>query len=85
MNAKLKRRLDLLERNTHVNRTTATEAITAAALVALSDEDLERLRPFAGREPPFSGCTPEEKGALDRYQVEYEAAALRITGQPLSY
>jgi hypothetical protein len=85
MNAKLRRRLDLLEKNTHVNRTTVMEAITAAALRAIGDEDLVRLRPFAGREPPFLGCTPEQKAALDRYKAEYEAAALRITVQPLSY
>lgn len=52
MNAKLSRRLDLLERNTQGNRATAEEAITAAALTALSDEDLERLRQVAERSSP---------------------------------
>src|ERR1700731_4619339 len=61
MNAKLRRRLDLLERNTQVNRTTATEAIAAAALSAISDDDLEQLHQFAERGVPFSECTPEEK------------------------
>ena len=85
MNAKLKRRLDILERNRHATHTTVMEEITRTALAALSDEELELLRHFADREPPFWGYTPEQKAALDRYQAEYEAAALRITGQPLSY
>ena len=84
MNAKLRRRLDLLEKNTHLKRASVSDEITAAALTALSDEELEQLRPFAGRELPFSGCTPEQKAVLDRYQAEYEAAALRIAGQPLA-
>jgi hypothetical protein len=84
MNVKLRRRLDLLEKNTHVKRTTAMETITAAALRAMSDEELKRLRQLAGRDAPFSGCTPEEKGALERYEAEYAAATLRITGQPHS-
>lgn len=54
------------------------EDIRMAALMELTLEDLELLRPFAGREPPFSGCTPEQKAALERYRVEYEVAALRI-------
>jgi hypothetical protein len=58
MNAKLKRRLDVLEKNNYLKRASAIEEIVDAALSALSDEDLERLRPFAGREAPFSGCTP---------------------------
>jgi hypothetical protein len=57
MNAKLRRRLDLLERNTHVNRMTAMEAITAAALSAISDEDLEQLHQFGERGVPFSART----------------------------
>jgi len=76
MNAKLRRRIDLLERNSQVNRTTATEAITAAALSAISDDDLEQLHQFAERGVPFSECTPEEKAALERYD-----AALRIASR----
>lgn len=67
MNAKLRRRLDLLERNSNLKRASVSDEITAAALTALSDEELELLRPFGGREPPFLGCTPEQKAALDRY------------------
>lgn len=85
MNAKLRRRLDLLERNTHLKRSSVSDEITTAALRALSDEDLDLLHSLADREPPFSGCTPEQKAALDRCQAEYEAAALRITGQRPSY
>jgi len=84
MNAKLKRRLDLLERNTYLKGATVSDEITAMALTALSDEDLEQLRPFADREPPFPGCTPEQKAACDHYHREYEAAALRFTGRSLS-
>jgi len=79
MNAKLRRRLDILERNTDLKRASVSDEIAAAALAALSDEDLEQLRSFADREPPFSGCTPEQKAALDHYHREYEAAARRIT------
>ena len=74
MNAKLRRRLDLLERNTQVNRTTTMEAITAAALSAISDEDLEQLHQVAERGVPFSECTPEEKAALGRYEVALRTA-----------
>ena len=76
MNAKLRRRLDLLERNTQVNRTTVMEAIKAAALSAVSDGDLEQLHQVAERGVPFSECTPEEKAALERYD-----AALRIASR----
>ncbi len=62
VNAQLRRRLDQLERNTHLKRVSMSEEITAAALTALSDEELEQLRPYADREPPLLGCTPEQNG-----------------------
>ena len=76
MNAKLRKRLDLLEKTTHVNRTTAMEAITAAALSVISDEDLEKLHQVAERDAPLSECIPKEKAALERYE-----AALRIASR----
>jgi len=44
MNAKLRRRLDVSERNTHLNRASVSDEVTTAALMALSNEELERLR-----------------------------------------
>jgi hypothetical protein len=83
MNAKLRRRLDLLEKNTQFNRASMQEEIMAAALSAMSREDLEHLHQFTERGEP-SVATLDEKAALDRYQVAYEAASLRIAGQVLS-
>lgn len=63
MNAKLRRRLDLLEKNTQLNRASMQEEIMAAALSAMSREDLEQLHQFGERGEP-SVATLDEKAAL---------------------
>jgi hypothetical protein len=84
MNAKLRRRLDLLEKNTQLNRASMQEEIMAAALSAMTLEDLEQLHQFGERGVPLSECTPEERAALDHYEIEHEAATRRITARPIS-
>jgi hypothetical protein len=79
MNAKLRRRLDLLEKNTQLSRASVQEEIMAAALSAISDQDLQRLRQFAERGVPISECTQEERATLARFEIEYEAAPRRAT------
>jgi hypothetical protein len=50
----------------------------------LTDDDLERICTFFERGVSFDDCTPEEIAALDRCSDAYDAAALRVTGRPLS-
>jgi len=81
MNAKLKRRLELLEKNAQLAHTTLLEQVRQAALEALTIEELEVLRNLAERNS-WTPETPEERAAVERCEAEYAAATLRITGRP---
>ena len=84
MNAKLQRRLEQLEDSLHVGHRNVIQQIEKAALTATSTEDLELMCASQERGALYSECTAEEKAAWERYSEHAEAAALRITGQPLS-
>lgn len=81
MNAKLKKRLAVLENHVHLARTTLFQQARQAALEALTIEELEVLRQMAERNS-WTAETPEQRAAVERCEAEYAAATVRITGRP---
>jgi hypothetical protein len=70
MNAKILTRLERLEESSRVNHADALERITAAALQAISDEDLAILHDISARGGRWEDCTTEQKAAVRRYGAE---------------
>ena len=70
----LKGRLGRLERTINVTCASDLAQIQAIALRAISDENLGLLESFATRGATFENCSAAEKAALERYEVEIEAA-----------
>jgi hypothetical protein len=91
MTAKLNGRLQELEEIAQQHRMRTTYAVRQAALDALSDADLnacchfcERLQKGSTVDEALVNCTPAETSAINRFNDEIEAAALKIKGRPLS-
>jgi hypothetical protein len=83
---KLESRIQRLEKSIRPNRDLSPEELEVEkeARKDLTDDDLERIRKFFERGVSFYECTPEEIAALDRCSDAYDAAALKVTGRPLS-
>jgi len=91
MTAKLSTRLLELEEIAQHRRALMANAVVLSAVAALSDADLKALTQFFQRlargttfDEALANYTPEEAAAIDSFNAESEAAALRIKGRPLS-
>jgi hypothetical protein len=67
-----------LEKASSAAQASVLDTIHQQALRVISDEDLERLHDVAERGASLSECTPEERAALERYQVAYDRATQSI-------
>jgi hypothetical protein len=81
MTAKLNGRLMQLEEIAEQRRARMGDAVLQAAFAALSDADLEAVKPFFERlgrgsttDEAFASCTPEERAAIEQLGVEWKAA-----------
>ena len=72
-----------LEGTTWFQQLVLSDQIAREALLKLSDADLNLVEAIAQRGVPFSECTPEEIGALDRCLAEFEAAERMFAGAML--
>jgi hypothetical protein len=91
MHTKLNSRLEELEEIAKQRRQRMNNAIFSAACRALGNEDVDSLRQFFERvrqgaelSEALANCTPAEIAAIERFNVESKAAALRIKGRSLS-
>ncbi len=91
MRTGLNSRLRELEVLAQHRETSTANAVVLAAFAALSDADLKSLTQFFQRlaraatfDEAFADCSPAETVAIESFNVESEAAALRIKGRPLS-
>ena len=75
MTEAFKKRLQRLEKDASLRRESTGQEILESTLKGLSLEELELLKSFVARGARSAEATPDERAAIERYEILYEGNA----------